>query len=420
MGMRALIAADGPLAALSHRNYRLFYSGQCISLIGTWIQRASQAWLVLILTDSPFLLGLVGAMQFVPVLLLSLIAGVVIDRLPKRNVIIVTQIALGLQAFALSALVFTGRVQYWHVLLLAGLQGVCTAFDNPARQSFIVEMVGREHLMNAVSLNSAIFNGARIVGPALGGLTMDTFGPALAFFLNGLSYLFVVAALFAVRVPHTIRQDRQGRRLALEISEGLAYARQTPLVRNTLLLVGMVGVFALNFSVLVPVLARDVLKQQATGYGVLMSFMGAGALLGALTMAYFSHRGPQTRLMFAGALALAGLQTLLSLRIPYFLVGVVLFLCGWAQITYSATANSTLQVNTPNHLRGRVMSLYSLLHGGTAPFGNLYAGAMSTAFGAPGGFLACGLAGIASAAGVLWATTRQRAGGENSGSTAGD
>lgn len=405
----AFFAENGPLAALSHPNYRLFYSGQCISLIGTWIQRASQAWLVLILTDSPFLLGLVGAMQFVPVLILSLVAGVVIDRLPKRNVIIVTQVALGLQAFALSALVYTGRVAYWHVLVLAMLQGVCTAFDNPARQSFVVELVGREHLMNAVSLNSAIFNGARIIGPALGGLTMDMFGPALAFFLNGVSYLFVVAALFAMKMPEGAKVEQKSRKLWSEISEGLQYARQTPLIKNTLLLVGVIGVFALNFSVLVPVLARDVLKQQATGYGVLMSFMGAGALLGALTMAFFSHRGPQVHVMFAGALGLTALQIGMSFPIPYIAVGVLLFLAGWSQITYSATANSTLQVNTPNHLRGRVMSLYSLLHGGTAPFGNLFAGGVSSAFGARGGFLACGITGLMATLALLVGNKRRTA-----------
>lgn len=401
-------AANGPLAALSHRNYRLFYSGQCVSLIGTWIQRASQAWLVLILTDSPFLLGLVGAMQFVPVLLLSLVAGVFIDRLPKRNVIIVTQIALGLQAFVLSALVYTGTVQYWHVLFLAMLQGVCTAFDNPARQSFIVELVGKEHLMNAVSLNSAIFNGARIIGPALGGLTMDAFGPGLAFFLNGVSYMFVVTALLAIKTPDLTKFEQRTRRLWPEILEGLQYARQTPLIRNTLILVGTIGVFALNFSVLVPVLARDELNQQATGYGVLMSFMGAGALLGALTMAFFSDRGPRKPIMFAGAMGLTSLQIGMSLPVPYIAVGMLLFFAGWSQIAYSATANSTLQMNTPNHLRGRVMSLYSLLHGGTAPFGNLFAGSVSSFFGARGGFLACGAIGLVATVLVFLATrTRQ-------------
>jgi MFS family permease len=378
-----------------------------VSLIGTWIQRASQAWLVLVLTDSPLLLGLVGAMQFVPVLLLSLIAGVVVDRVPKRNLIVFTQAALAVQAFILSALVYTGRVQYWHVLALASLQGLCTAFDNPARQSFIVEMVGKEHLMNAVALNSAIFNGARIIGPALGGFTMDAFGPALAFLLNGLSYLFVIAALLAMKLPGVELSEARKREFWPEILEGLQYARRTPIIRNTLFLVGAIGVFALNLSILVPVLARDVLKQQATGYGVLMSFMGAGALMGAITLAWFSHRGPRTALLFAGAVGLTVMQLLLALPVPYFVAAILLVLAGWAQITYSATANSTLQVNSPNHLRGRVMSLYSLLNGGTSPFGNLYAGTVTGYFGASGGFLACGGMGLVATVLIFLLTRRE-------------
>ena len=301
-------------------------------------------------------------------------------------------------------------MEYWHVLALAMLQGVCTAFDNPARQSFVVELVGRKHLMNAVSLNSAIFNGARIIGPALGGLTMDMFGPALAFFVNGVSYIFVVVALLAMKMPPFPSNAQAKRQLWPEILEGLRYARQTPVIKSTLLLVGAIGVFSLNFSILVPVLARDVLKQQATGYGVLMSFMGGGAVLGALTMALFSHRGPQTQIMFAGAVGLTVLQIGMSFSMPYLAVGVLLFFAGWAQITYSATANSTLQVNTPNHLRGRVMSLYSLLHGGTAPFGNLLAGGVSGAFGALGGFLACGATGLIAT--LLVFASARRAGAE--------
>ena len=396
-----------PLAALSHSNFRLFWAGQCVSLVGTWIQRASQAWLVLVLTDSPILLGLVGAMQFIPVLLLSLVAGVVVDRVSKRNLIVFTQAALGVQAFVLSFLVYSGRVQYWHVLVLASLQGVCTAFDNPARQSFIVEMVGKEHLMNAIALNSAIFNGARIVGPALGGLTMDAFGPALAFFLNGLSYLFVIVALLAMKLPAVTSASTTKREFWPDILEGLQYAKQTPIIRNTLLLVGAIGVFALNFSILVPVLARDVLNQQATGYGVLMSFMGAGAFLGAITLAWFSHRGPKTPILFAGVIGLTTIQVFLSVPLPFFVAGLLLFLAGWAQITYSATANSTLQVNSPNHLRGRVMSLYSLLHGGSAPFGNLFAGTVTSLYGAPGGFLACGGMGLLVTLVILYFTKRQ-------------
>jgi len=361
-----------------------------------------------VLTDSPLLLGLVGAMQFIPVLLLSLVAGVVVDRVSKRNLIIFTQASLGMQAFILAALVYTGRVQYWHVLVLAALQGVCTAFDNPARQSFIVDMVGKEHLMNAVALNSAIFNGARIIGPALGGLTMDAFGPALAFFLNGLSYIFVIGALLAMNLPKTASAVSKRRDFRSEVLEGLQYAKQTPIIRNTLLLVGVIGVFALNFNIIVPVLARDVLQQQATGYGVLLSFMGAGALLGAVTLAWFSHHGPRPVLLFTGVIALTTIQIFLALPISFLIASLFLFFAGWAQITYSATANSTLQVNSPDHLRGRVMSLYSLLHGGSAPFGNMFAGTVTSIYGASGGFLACGSLGLGMSLVIFYFTKRSK------------
>lgn len=396
------VSGGNPLAALSHPNFRLFWSGQCVSLIGTWIQRASQAWLVLEMTNSPFLLGLVGAMQFVPVLILSLFAGVIIDRVSKRKLVMYMQLSLGIQAIILSALVYTGRVQYWHVLVLSLMQGVCTAFDNPARQSFIVEMVGKEHLMNAIALNSAIFNGARIIGPAIGGITMDLFGPALAFLLNGVSYLFVVTALYLMKVVEAPRKVNE-RRFLPEIVEGVEYAKNTPVVRETLSLVGVVGVFALNLSILVPVLARDVLKQSASGYGLLMSFMGAGAVLGAGTLAWFSHQGPKRQLLYGGAMALTVMQLALAMPQVFWTAATLLFFLGWAQITYSATANSSLQVNAPNHLRGRVMSIYSLLNGGVTPLGNLFAGAATGLYGASGGFLACGGAGLIGSL-ILWYT----------------
>ena len=411
-GIRSTPGAN-PLAALSHRNFRLFWSGQCISLIGTWIQRASQAWLVLEMTGSPFLLGLVGAAQFVPVLILSLFAGVVADRVSKRKLVMYMQVALGVQAFILSALVYTGKVQYWHVLVLAMLQGICTAFDNPTRQSFIVEMVGKEHLMNAIALNSAIFNGARIIGPALGGFAMDAFGPALAFFLNGVSYLFVVGALFFVKVQETTSKNKE-RHFKQEILEGLRYVKETPAVRETLSLVGVIGMFALNLSILVPVLARDVLEQSASGYGLLMSFMGAGALLGAATLAWFSHHGPKRQLLYGGAISLTVMQLALALPHAYWSAATLLFLLGWAQITYSATANSSLQVNAPNHLRGRVMSIYSLLNGGVTPVGNLFAGTAMSLYGASGGFLACGGVGLIGALALWYGNKRSSAKAQHS------
>ena len=398
-----------PLAALRHPNFRLFWSGQCVSLVGTWMQRASQAWLVLEMTDSPFLLGLIGVMQFLPVLLLSLVAGVVADRVPKRSLIIATQAGLLLQALTLSALVYTARIEYWHILVLALLQGVCSAFDTPTRQSFMVEMVGKEDLMNAISLNSAVFNAARIIGPAIGGLIMDQFGAGLAFLLNGLSYVFVIYALLKIKVATTSAVKRV-RNMGTEIREGLDYALRNPAVFETLALVGLLGIFALNMSILIPVLARDVLGQSAAGYGLLMSAMGVGAVLGATTLASFAHRGPSRKVLFGGAAALTVTQLAMSQASDYTASLILLFIMGWALIPYSATANSSLQVAAPDHLRGRVMSLHSLLNGGTSPIGNLFAGSVTDAFGASGGFLACGGMGLLCIMGLLWRGSQARGG----------
>lgn len=394
-------AKASPLAALRHQNFRWFWSGQCVSLIGTWMQRASQAWLVLEMTDSPFLLGLIGVMQFLPVMLLSLVAGVVADRLPKRKLILAMQLSLGAQALILSALVYAGRVEYWHVLILALWQGVATAFDTPTRQSFIAEMVGKKDLMNAISLNSAIFNGARVIGPAIGGLVMHHFGAGFAFFLNGVSYLFVSYALLIMKIDEVPRQARE-RDLLQEIKEGLTYAYRTPQVLEVLSLVGLIGVFSLNMSILIPVLARDVLGQTAAGFGLLMSFMGAGAVCGASSLAYLSHLGPKRQLLFGGAFAMTITQVALSQVAGYWASVALVFLLGLGLITYSATANSSLQVASPDHLRGRVMSLHSLLNGGTSPLGNLFAGTVTDLFGASGGFLACGGIGFACTAFLYW------------------
>lgn len=393
--------SGNPLAALKHANFRLYWSGQSISLIGTAMQRAGQAWLVLTMKDSPFLLGLVGAVQFIPVLLFSLFAGVVADRVSKRKMTVVTQLLLCLQALCLAVLVFYGRVQYWHVLALAALQGTCMAFDTPIRQSFIHDLVGKRDLMNAIALNSAMDNGARIVGPAIGGLIMDAFGPAMAFLLNGISYLFVVAALLLMRVSESAKSAGR-RNFGRDIAEGISFARKTPHIQSTLLLVGLVGIFALNLNVLVPVFAKDVFGLGATGYGVMMSFVGVGALCGALTLASFSHHGPHRRLLYGGAIALGLFEILQFLPGNYAVACAILFFSGWAQITYGATANSSLQVSTPDHLRGRVMSLYAFLDQGSVPAGYLFAGATVGLLGARGGFLACGVTTLLAVGGLLW------------------
>jgi len=269
-------AGMASLSALRHRDFRLFLGGQLVSMIGTWMQSVGQAWLVLQLTQSPFQLGLVSALQFIPVLLLSPIGGAASDRLRKRHILLVTQATMMVQAFVLAVLVGSGHVRYWHVAVLAVIYGVGRALDIPARQAYVTDLVGRADVPNAIALNSVVFNGARIVGPAVAGLLIARFGVAPAFFINGVSFLAVLAALLAIRTDG--RPDPAGR---LGLREGLlgalTYAAQTPTIAFTLGLLIVVSLLALNFNVIVPLIAYGVLHEGARGFGLLMSSSAGGS-----------------------------------------------------------------------------------------------------------------------------------------------
>lgn len=386
------------LAALRHRNFRLFWSGQLISLMGTWMQNMAQGWLVLQMTNSPFLLGLVSAIQFTPLLVLALFAGVVADRVPKRRLLIFTQSSLMLLAFILGILTLTGVVRYWQVLILAGLLGIANTFDMPARQAFVVEMVGKEDLMNAIALNSSIFNAARIVGPALAGLVIGRLGMAASFLLNGASFLAVIAGLLLIRIPEKIDWHHQAAAEGIgeKIAEGLQYIRRTPVVLRTVVLMALVSIFAMNFNVLIPVLARDTLGQQAEGYGLLMSSSGVGALAGAIFLAVISSRGPRPWLLMGGAAGLCLFQLFLAGTRSYALALLFLGLTGWSMITFTASVNTTLQLNVPDNLRGRVMSVYSLVFGGVTPIGSMFSGSIAHLWGAPAGLAAGAILGLIS------------------------
>jgi MFS family permease len=398
------------LGALRHRDFRLFWIGQLISQIGTWMQSVAQAWLVLDLTHSPLQLGVVSALQFTPVLLLSPIGGVLSDRFAKRRVLLISQTAMQLQAFVLAALVWSGRIQYWHVAVLAAIYGLGRAIDIPARQSYVTDLVGRSDLANAVALNSVIMNGARIVGPAVAGLLIAAFGVALAFFLNGVSFVAVLVALLAIRTEG--RPNAVGR---LGIREGvlgaMSYAAATPPVAFTLGLMVVVSLLVLNFNVVVPLVARDVLNQGAHGFGLLMSALGAGAVAGAFGVALF-RRGqpPLTFLVGSGATLCAGLVAL-ALVGHFAAAAAVLALLGCCQILFTTGCNTTLQLIAPNELRGRVMGLYTVTFAGMTPFGSLLVGFVAEHHGvrmacAAGG--AIGLLGvavlvlIAHRAGIAW------------------
>ena len=377
------------LRALAHRDYRLFFSGQLISLIGTWMQRVAQSWLVLELTNSPFKLGLVTALQSAPMLCLAFIAGAIADRLPKRRVLIGTQTALMIQAFVLAVLAWTGHVQYWHVVLLAICYGLAFTLDMPTRQSFIVEMASKEDLSNAIALNSAMVSGARMVGPAVAGLLVDRYGVASAFGLNGVSFVAVILALAAMQADG-LPGPAQATSVRQDIAAGVRYAVRTPLVALVLSLLLVLGLFVTNHNVLVPLLARDVLHEGAHGFGLLMAAVGTGAIVGALAVATWGKSRPPLSLLL-GTAAAASVLTLLLAGVRNFWVALlVLTLVGFSQIVFVASCNTTLQLAVPDHMRGRIMGLYAFVWVGVTPLGSLFVGTTADWFGVAAAYALAG------------------------------
>lgn len=397
------------LRAFGHRDFRLFWCGQGVSLIGTWMQSVAQSWLVLELTGSAFLLGLVGSLQFSPMLVLSFVAGALADRLPKRRLILATQTALGLQALVLAVLVASGHVRYWHVALLATVYGVANTVDMPVRQAFIVELVGKNDLLNAIAVNSAMFNGARIIGPAVAGLLIGHWGMAPAFFINAVSFLAVIGALLVIQAPGLPRSRDTRRTLRAEIAEGIAYAVRTPRIAVVLMMVLVVSAFLLNYNVVVPLLARDVLHQDAHGFGLLMATLGMGAVLGAAALASLGRGRPPVPALGGAAIVLATATACLGGVHGFRAASALLLVMGFCGILFMASANTTLQLTVPDELRGRIMSLHTLAFAGATPFGALLVGSVSQAFGVARGLVvASGCALVAVLALLAWWTQRRR------------
>jgi MFS family permease len=397
----------GALRAFAHRDFRLFFAGQLVSLIGTWMQAVAQSWLVLELTNSPFRLGLVGTLQFAPVLFLSFLAGALADRLPKRRMLVVSQSVMCAQALLLAALVYGGHVQYWHVAVMATVYGLANTLDMPTRQAFIVEMVGRESLRSAIALNSAMFNAARVVGPALAGLVIARWGTALAFAFNGLSFLAVIGALLALHAAGRPRPST-GRSLREEIGEGVRYALRTPRIALVMSLVMAVSTFFFNYNILVPLLARDILSQDAHGFGLLMTAVGCGAVAGAIGVASLGTERPPVPVLVASALAL-GAATMLMAGVHRFgIAAALLVVMGFFGMLFMTGANTTVQLTVPDDLRGRVMSLHTLMFAGMAPFGAFMVGSVTEALGARAGFLVTGAGGTAAVLAVTFGWRRYR------------
>ncbi|HXA95601.1 MAG TPA: MFS transporter [Candidatus Dormibacteraeota bacterium] len=374
------MALPAGVRALGHRDFRLFWIGQLVSLIGTWMQSVGQSWLVLELTNSPFRLGLIGTLQFGPILLFSFLGGAISDRAHKRRLLVGTQSALMIQAFALSALVWSGHVQFWHVAVLASLYGLANTLDMPTRQSYMADLVPRGDLMNAIALNSAVFNGARVVGPAAAGLLVARYGTAAAFLFNGLSFLAVIAALLAIRT-HGAPRARSGLGMGAEIAQGVRYALGTPRIALVFGLLLSVSLFLVNMNVLVPLIARNVLHEGAHGFGLLMASLGLGAVIGALTIAVVAVGRPPLGLVVVPAVSAALLLFLLSFVYRFGLAAAVLMALGFAQIMFMTSCNTTVQITVPDELRGRIMGLYALVFAGMTPIGALLMGTIAERWG---------------------------------------
>ncbi|HEY8888984.1 MAG TPA: MFS transporter [Clostridium sp.] len=380
--------------ALTHKNYRYFWMGQCVSLIGTWTQNIGQSWLVLTLTGSPLLLGLVGAMQFLPVTFFSLFAGVLTDKFPKKKILIFTQIVSMILAFILSALVFTKTLKYEYLLALALCLGFCNTLDMPTRQAFNVEIVGREDLMNAITLNSATFNLARIIGPAIGALLMGYLGAAWCFLLNGFSFLAVIYGLVHIEAVTYVRKKRSEKGMLKEIMDGLKYIKSNSVLIETLILVSIMGIFVFNYNVLIPVFTKNVLHMQEKTYGILLSALGAGSLIGALLMSFRSKNGPNKILMIGSSIGIGIMLIFTGISNLYYFTALSLAITGIFNMFFSTTANSMLQLNSKDEYRGRVMSVYSLVFAGFTPLGSLLSGLVAEKFGADVCFMLSGISTI--------------------------
>ena len=377
---------SGTLAAtfrgLRHRNFQLFFGGQLISLIGTWMQNVAQAWLVYRLTGSSLLLGSVGFASQIPVFLVAPIGGIVADRMNRHRVVIGTQVASMILALILAALTLGHLVQVWHVFVLAALLGVVNAFDIPARQSFLVDMVGKEDLMNAIALNSSMFNGARIIGPAIAGILVAKIGEGWCFFVNGVSYVAVIVGLLMMRLDRPIFRPATGSPLA-HIIEGFRFVRQTAPIRALLLLLGLVSLVSMPYTVLMPVFADRVLHVGARGLGILMGATGIGALLGALTLASRTGVRGLGRWVAFSCGGFGVTLALFSLSRNFYLSTILLVPVGFCMMLQMSSSNTLIQAMVPDRLRGRVMAVYSMMFMGMAPFGALLGGALADRIGAP-------------------------------------
>lgn len=363
--------------ALRHRNYRLYFLGQIISLSGSWLQTVAQGWLVFELTHSPFWLGFVGFLNFLPLTFFSLIGGSIADRLPKHRILLALQIPPMLLAFIFAGMIWSHTITAGWIGVLAFGFGLINAFDIPTRQAFAIELVGKEDLANALALNSATFNTARLLGPAVGGVIIATLGAGWCLFINGVSYVAAIWALVAMRLEKEPPRKSGPALLGNSIREILLYVRRTPRVYSLLMLVSIMTIFGWSFWILIPAFADQVLGGSAVELGKLMSAGGVGALGSALFVAAFNHRVSPRRLLMAGVLIFVAGVAVFAMSTNFYLSLAMMAVAGFGIILFYINANTTLQKRVPNHLRGRMMGVYAFSFGGLSPLGNLLIGLLA-------------------------------------------
>ncbi len=367
--------------ALRHRDFALFWSGLIISATGSWMQVVAQGWLVYSLTHSKAYLGIIGAVSTVPVLLLTLPSGVIADRFDKRKICIVTQTLFMIQAFVLAGLTYAHLIRVWHIVALAAFAGLVNALDMPARQAMTIEMVGKEDLMNGVALGSSAFNAARIIGPAIAGVVIDvSHGAGMCFLINAISFVAVVISLFIIR-PVSLGSSRADESMVGQIKEGLGYARKDKLTRDLLVLTGIMSIFVLQYATLMPALAEDVLHAGARGLGVLLSAAGLGALTAATGVAAIGHKFKSGIVMAAGSTMSPIALVALAMTHNFLISVVCLVFVGFGTMLFLAVSSTVIQVVSPDDMRGRMLSVRTLVFVGLAPVGSLQIGSIAQRFG---------------------------------------
>lgn len=377
-------------SSLTCKDFRCFMTGQCISLMGTWIQRTAQTWLVYSITKSAFLLGLLGVFQFGPVFLFSLFAGVFIDRFPKKKLLYLTQTVFMIQSLILAFLVWTNTVRYWQIAILALIFGLAQTLDMPVRQAYYVELVGKADLMNAISLNSTVFNLAKVIGPSVAGILLVKMGSAACFLINGISFIPVLYGLHLISAKSNASKRKQGN-IIKEIADSIKYIMKNNTLKFTVILMIIVCIFSANTEVIIPVFTSQVLNMGAKAYSTLLSVFGFGAFCGAIFMASRSKRGLNKTILIGDSILISIAQILTYFFSQYFSAAILIGFIGFFYMTFLNMSNSTLQMNITNDYRGRIMGIYALITSGSAPIGNSFAGYVMEKAGASMGYITCGL-----------------------------